>query len=82
VRLVIISKNAKDKFARLIAVGITGMFFFHFVQNIGMTIGLLPITGVPLLFVSYGGSNLMTSCIAIAIVLNISARKSKNMFLD
>lgn len=82
IRLIIVSKNSRDKFARLVVIGITGMFFFHFVQNIGMTIGLLPITGVPLPFVSYGGSSLMTSCIAIAIVLNISARKSKNMFLD
>ena len=63
-------------------IGIAGMFSFHFVQNIGMTIGLLPITGVPLPFVSYGGSNMVTNCIAIAIALNISARKSKSMFMD
>lgn len=82
IRMIYVSRNAKNTFAKLIVIGITGMFFFHFVQNIGMTIGLLPITGVPLPFVSYGGSSLMTNCIAIAIVLNISARKSKNLFLD
>jgi rod shape determining protein RodA len=77
-RLIKISANTSDLFAKYIVIGITGMLFFHFVQNIGMTIGLLPITGVPLPFVSYGGSSLMTNLIAIAIVLNISARKNKS----
>lgn len=81
-RLLRIARNAKDDFAAFMVIGITGMFFFHFLENIGMTIGLLPITGVPLPFVSYGGSSLITNGIAIAIALNISARKSKNMFLD
>ena len=77
-RLIRISSNANDLFGKYIVIGITGMLFFHFVQNIGMTIGLLPITGVPLPFVSYGGSSLMTNLIAIAMVLNISARKNKS----
>ena len=47
-----------------------------------MTIGLLPITGVPLPFVSYGGSSLITNGMAIAIALNVSARKSKNLFVE
>ena len=55
------------------------MFAFHFIENIGMTIGLLPITGVPLPFVSYGGSNLLTSGIAIGIILNISSRKNEDV---
>jgi len=79
----LISKNAKDEFASLAAIGIAGMFSFHFIENIGMTIGLLPITGVPLPFLSYGGSSMITNMIAIAIVLNISARKSnKVLFFD
>ena len=77
-RLIRISANTSDLFGKYIVIGITGMLFFHFVQNIGMTIGLLPITGVPLPFVSYGGSSLMTNLIAIAIVLNISARRNKS----
>jgi rod shape determining protein RodA len=80
IRLIIISTNATDDFARYIVIGITGMIFFHFVQNIGMTMGLLPITGVPLPFMSYGGSSLMTNLVAIAIVLNISARKKSYLF--
>lgn len=77
-RLIKLSSSTNDLFARYITIGITGMLFFHFVQNIGMTIGLLPITGVPLPFMSYGGSSLMTNLIAIAIVLNISARRNKS----
>ena len=81
-RLLRISKNARDYFASFIVIGIVGMFTYHFIQNIGMSIGLLPIIGVPLPFVSYGGSSLMTNGVALAIALNISARKSNNMFMD
>ena len=82
IRLLRIAKNARDDFSSFMVIGVTGMIFFHFVENIGMTIGLMPIKGVPLPFVSYGGSSLITSGIAIAIALNVSARKSKNVFLD
>ena len=79
-RILRTASHAKDKYTSFVAVGIAGMFAFHFIENIGMSIGLLPITGVPLPFVSYGGSNLLTSGIAIGIILNISARKSQNVF--
>lgn len=78
-RLLRIASQAKDMYTSFASVGIVGMFAFHFIENIGMTIGLLPITGVPLPFVSYGGSNLLTSGIAIGIMLNISARKNKDV---
>lgn len=78
-RLLKTASHAKDMFTSFVAIGIVGMFSFHFIENIGMTIGLLPITGVPLPFVSYGGSNLLTSGIAIGIILNISARKNKDV---
>ena len=52
------------------------------VENIGMTMGLLPITGVPLPFVSYGGSALMTNFILIAMILNISGRRQKAIFIE
>ena len=51
-----IAKTARDDIGSYIAIGIAGVFLFHMIENIGMTMGLLPITGVPLLFLSYGGS--------------------------
>ena len=71
---------AKDDLGSYIAMGIAGVFLFHMLENIGMTMGLLPITGVPLPFVSYGGSSLLTNCILIGLLLNISGRRNKIMF--
>lgn len=76
-----IAKTAKDSTGALIASGIAGIFFFHMAENIGMVMGLLPITGVPLLFVSYGGSSLITSYILIGILLNISSKRQKTIFV-
>ena len=74
-----IGKNAEDSIGSYIATGIAGILFFHMLENIGMTIGLLPITGVPLPFVSYGGSSLITNFISIGILLNISSRRKKGL---
>lgn len=68
--------EAKDKFSALLASGITTIFLFHVVINIGMTLGIMPVTGLPLCFVSYGGSNLLMSMIAIGILLNIRGRRT------
>lgn len=51
-------------------------------ENIGMTIGLLPITGVPLPFISYGGSSMITNFILIGLLLNISSRRQKAIFIE
>ena len=67
--------EAKDKFGALLASGITTIFFFHIIINIGMAVGIMPVTGLPLTFISYGGSNLFVSMISIGILLNIRARK-------
>lgn len=70
------AKNCShDSFAELMCVGIGSMLFFHIVENIGMCIGLLPITGIPLPFISYGGSNLVTCFAAIGIVQSIRMRR-------
>ncbi len=82
IRMIWVSRKARDDFSSYIVIGVTGMIFFHFLENIGMTIGLMPITGVPLPFVSYGGSNLLTNGLALGMVLNISARRPKDMFFD
>lgn len=72
-----VAKTAKDDLGSYIATGIVGIFFFHMLENIGMTMGLLPITGIPLPFVSYGGSSMLTNLTLIAILLNISTRRKK-----
>ncbi len=77
-----VAKTAKDDLGSYIAAGIIGIFFFHMMENIGMTMGLLPITGIPLPFVSYGGSSMLTNLTLIAILLNISARRKKAMFIE
>ena len=76
-----VAKTAKDEAGSLIASGITGIFLFHMVENIGMVMGLLPITGVPLPFISYGGSSLITNFICIGILLNISSKRQKTIFV-
>ena len=78
---VYVAKTAKDEVGSLIATGITGIFLFHVVENIGMVMGLLPITGVPLPFISYGGSSLITNFILVGILLNISSKRQKTIFV-
>lgn len=75
-----VAKGIKDEAGAYVATGIAGIFLFHTLENIGMTMGLLPITGVPLLFVSYGGSSMMTSFMCIGILLNISSQRRTGMF--
>ncbi len=80
-RCIYISKTAKNNFGSQVAIGIMAMFMFYIIENIGMTMGLLPITGVPLPFVSYGGSSMICNMIAIGILLNISAQREKIVLL-
>lgn len=70
-----IMSQVKDKFAIYTIGGILGMFFTHVFVNIGMTMGIMPITGIPLHFLSYGGSSLIAGALAIGIVLNIHQRR-------
>ena len=74
-RTVFIIRNTKNGFGYYIAVGILVMFFFHFVVNVGMVMGIIPITGIPLLFLSYGGSSLWTSMWAIGLLMSIYYRR-------
>jgi rod shape determining protein RodA len=77
-----VAKTAKNDLGSYIAIGIAGIFLFHMVENIGMTMGLLPITGVPLPFVSYGGTSMITNFMCIAMLLNISGRRQKTIFMN
>ncbi|HEY9180505.1 MAG TPA: rod shape-determining protein RodA [Candidatus Baltobacteraceae bacterium] len=70
---------ARDKFGFLLAAGIVGMFAFHIIVNVGMTIGIMPITGIPLPFMSYGGSAIITNFAAVGMLLNIYAQKDRGM---
>ncbi|MEL3913481.1 rod shape-determining protein RodA [Treponema pedis] len=74
-RLFISIKRCEDFFGKLIISGILTMFFFHFMVNVGMVMGIMPITGIPLLFLSYGGSSLWTAMIAAGIVAGINLRQ-------
>jgi len=74
-RLFIIMKTTAEPFAKYICAGFIGMFSFHFIINIGMTMGIMPITGIPLLFMSYGGSSVLSSMICIGVVLSIFVRR-------
>lgn len=75
-----IAKQAQDSFGMLMAVGITSMLAFHVLVNVGMTAGIMPVTGIPLPFMSYGVSALTTNIFAITILLNIYMRNQKLQF--
>lgn len=75
-----IALNAEDDFGTLLAVGITGMYMFHVLVNIGMTAGIMPVTGVPLPFLSYGVSSLTTNMLMAGILLNIRLRRQQLQF--
>lgn len=74
-RCIHIAKAAKDTYGMLICVGVTAMYLFHVLENIGMTIGVMPVTGIPLPFVSYGGSSLLANMLAIGLVINVGMRR-------
>ncbi len=66
-----IASPAKDGFASLVATGIVALIFFHFLVNVGMAMGIMPITGIPLLFLSHGGSALWTGMMGVGILMSI-----------
>ncbi|MBE3555316.1 rod shape-determining protein RodA [Thermicanus aegyptius] len=79
-RLIRIAMETEYDYGKYVIGGFVGMFVFQIFENIGMTIGIMPVTGITLPFISYGGSSLLTNMIAIAIVLNIGLRRKKLMF--
>jgi rod shape determining protein RodA len=68
-----LATKVKNRFASLATIGITSYFAFHLIINIGMTIGLAPVTGLPLPFLSYGGSSMLVSCFMIGVLLNFGS---------
>lgn len=73
-RLINISRTAKDFYGSIVSIGIISMFGFQIFENVGMTMGLMPVAGITLPFISYGGSSILTNMIALGIVLNIGIR--------
>ena len=74
-RLLRVMKITADPFAVYICAGLVGVYGFHFLINVGMTMGIMPITGIPLLFMSYGGSALISSMIGVGLALSIHVRR-------
>jgi rod shape determining protein RodA len=70
-----IAKNSKDKFGAILAIGITAIVFWQMVINIGMTIGLLPVVGIPLVLFSYGGSSVLSTMLGMGLLMSISIRR-------
>jgi rod shape determining protein RodA len=72
-RIVRVATRASEPFAGLVAIGIGAVWLVHIVVNVGMTLGLMPVTGIPLPFVSYGPSFLLVSWLAVGLLLRLSA---------
>ena len=75
IRCVSILWKASNRFGGLIVAGILGMFFYHFCLNVGMVMGIMPVAGIPLPFLSYGGSALITNMSAIGLLMSIHSRR-------
>jgi rod shape determining protein RodA len=80
IRTIYLASKAKDAVGSLIITGVASMMFFHVFENIGMTMGMMPVTGLPLPFLSYGGSSMLTNMIAYGLVLNVGMRRQKINF--
>ncbi len=76
-RLIRIAKNASNSFGSLIVTGITAMQFFHIFENIGMTMGLMPVTGIPLPFISYGGTFMLVNTVSMGLALSVGMKRGK-----
>jgi rod shape determining protein RodA len=79
-RILRVAERSRDTFGRLIAAGVAGLILFQSVINIGMNLGLMPVTGIPLPFVSYGGSSFLTLMLGIGLVESIAMRHKKLEF--
>lgn len=79
-KMIAIGRTAKNTFGTVICIGLVSYFLFALLQNIGMTIGLMAITGITLPLISYGGSSLLTTVLSISLVLNVGVTRKKSYF--
>ena len=77
-RLIVLALRVDDPYGSYLIVGVTGLLLFHTMENIGMVIGLFPVTGIPLPFVSYGGSNMLTNMLGLGLVHNVVMRSRQH----
>ena len=75
-RLLYLATQAGDRFGQLLVTGVAAMILFHVVENIGMCLSVMPMTGIPLPFLSYGGSSMWSNTLAIALALNVGLRRA------
>ena len=75
-RMMYLARYTADRFGQMVILGVMAMLLFHVFENVGMTTGLTPVTGIPLPFISYGGSNLVTNMAGIGLVLNVVKNRS------
>lgn len=80
VRLFRTSFKTADSFGALIIAGVGSMLLFHIFENIAMTIGLMPVTGIPLPFISYGGSSMLANMLAMGLVFNVNRNQQRSLF--
>ena len=77
-----VAQKADNSYGRYICVGVGAMFLFHIFENIGMCIGLMPVTGIPLPFLSYGGTSVLTNMIAVGLVLSVNYHNKPRTIVD
>ncbi len=80
-RCFMVAARANNSFGRNIAAGVGAMLLFHTIENVGMCIGLMPVTGIPLPFFSYGGTSMLTNLVAIGLVLSVSRRNRGSLYI-
>ena len=74
-----IAARASDDFGKALCVGVATMFFAQFMINVGMTCGVMPVTGIPLPFISYGGSSLMATMISVSLVISVHLHPKRSV---
>ena len=79
-RSISIALKARDPFGMLIATGVISMFTFHILVNVGMTSGIMPVTGIPLPLISYGGSAMWSNMASVGLLLSVNLRRQRLMF--
>ena len=72
------AQTARDDLGLFIIMGVVGIYFFHMVVNVGMVIGFVPTAGIPLPFMSYGGSSVLTSFIGVGLVISVRRQRYVN----